>query len=324
VHAALQRCLINGHGNLIPAGVGSPCSAGWAQWATHQTLVAAVEAVIGCLDGETTRPRRRAHRPGHHRHTARRAGTGQCGAAQPSTGQSTRPHAGEGQPVGTCRHQSQRPCYRGCMTTDPAGRYWDDVYDRVGADRVSWFQTDAAVSVSMIASAGPVRSIVDVGGGASVLVDELLTARIPDITVLDLSSHALRRAQRRLGHRAAAVQWLNQDVRSWAPGRRFDLWHDRAVFHFLTDLDDRDAYRTTLRQAVNPGGHVVIGTFAAHGPTHCSGLSVARYDPAALAAEFPNLHLVDTRRVEHITPGGVTQPFTWVLLAANPDPQPGI
>jgi trans-aconitate methyltransferase len=203
------------------------------------------------------------------------------------------------------------------MTTEPDARYWDDVYDRVGVDRVSWFQADAAVSVSMIASAGPVRSVVDIGGGASVLVDELLASGIEDVTVLDLSIHALRAGEQRLGPAGGAVHWISQDVRTWVPDRRYDLWHDRAVFHFLTEPADRDGYRAALRRALNPGGHVVIGTFAADGPTHCSGLPVARYDPATLAAQFPGLRVVDTRRVEHVTPSGVTQPFTWLLLAAR-------
>jgi trans-aconitate methyltransferase len=203
------------------------------------------------------------------------------------------------------------------MTTEPDARYWNDVYDRAGVDRVSWFQTDAAVSVSMIAAAGPIRSVVDIGGGASVLVDELLARGIEDVTVLDLSAHALRAAEQRLGRAAGGVQWVSQDVRSWVPGRRYDLWHDRAVFHFLTEPADRDGYRAALRQALDPGGHVVIGTFAADGPTHCSGLPVARYDPATLAAQFPELRIVDTRRVEHVTPGGVSQPFTWLRLAAQ-------
>jgi trans-aconitate methyltransferase len=203
------------------------------------------------------------------------------------------------------------------MTTEPGARHWDDVYHRTGTDRVSWYQPDATVSASLIAAAGPVRSVVDIGGGASVLVDELLATGVPDLTVLDLSPHALDIARQRLGHRAENIHWLNQDVRHWNPTRRFDLWHDRAVFHFLTEPADRDAYRSALRQALNPDGHVVIGTFAADGPTHCSGLPVARYDPAALAEQFPDLTVVATRRVEHVTPTGGIQPFTWLLLTAG-------
>ena len=203
------------------------------------------------------------------------------------------------------------------MTTESDARHWDDVYDRVGADRVSWYQTGAAVSAGFIAAAGLVRSVVDIGGGASVLVDELLDSGVEDVTVLDLSARALDVARQRIGSRGDAVRWVNQDVRSWQPARRFDVWHDRAVFHFLTEPADRDAYRSVLREALEPHGHVVIGTFAADGPTHCSGLPVARYAPAELAAQFPGMRTVEERRVEHRTPGGVTQPFTWLLLASE-------
>lgn len=202
--------------------------------------------------------------------------------------------------------------------TEPGARYWDDVYHRVGNDRVSWYQTNAAVSASLIAAAGPVGSVVDIGGGASVLVDELLSAGVREVTVLDLSPHALEVARERLGPRAAEVRWLSQDVRTWRPDRRFDLWHDRAVFHFLTDPADRDAYRAALRDALEPNGHVVVGTFAADGPTHCSGLPVSRYGPDALAAQFSDLGVVEARRVEHVTPGGTVQPFTWLLLRRSP------
>jgi trans-aconitate methyltransferase len=201
------------------------------------------------------------------------------------------------------------------VTTESDARHWDDVYDRVGAGRVSWYQPDSAISTELIAASGLVRSVVDVGGGASVLVDELLDAGVEDVTVLDLSARALDVARQRLGSRGDAVRWVDRDVRCWRPARRFDLWHDRAVFHFLTEPADRDAYRSVLREALEPHGHVVIGTFAADGPTHCSGLPVARYGPAELAAQFPGTRVVEERRAEHVTPGGVTQPFTWLLLA---------
>ena len=138
------------------------------------------------------------------------------------------------------------------MTTESDARHWDDVYDRVGADRVSWYQTGAAVSLEFIAAAGSVRSVVDIGGGASILVDELLDSGVEDVTVLDLSARALDVARQRIGSRGDAVRWVNQDVRSWRPPRRFDVWHDRAVFHFLTEPADRDAYRSVLREALEP------------------------------------------------------------------------
>jgi SAM-dependent methyltransferase len=207
------------------------------------------------------------------------------------------------------------------VTGTATARHWDDVYRRNDPDRVSWFEAAASVSMEMIAAAGPVRSVVDVGGGASVLVEDLLAAGVADVTVLDISAEALRLAQLRLGSRlgarAEAVRWVRQDVRSWSPPRRFDLWHDRAVFHFLTDGADRDEYRSTLHRALAPGGWAVIGTFAEDGPSHCSGLPVTRYGPGALAAEFPDLSVVKARRAEHVTPAGVVQPFTWLLLSAG-------
>jgi SAM-dependent methyltransferase len=195
--------------------------------------------------------------------------------------------------------------------------HWDDVYGRVGPERVSWFQHDAAQSMSLITAAGTVRSVVDVGAGASVLVDALLDAGVADITLLDISGAGLRTTRERLGARAGGVRFVVGDVRRWVPPRRFDVWHDRAVFHFLTEPADRDAYRATLHRALAPGGHVVMATFAADGPSFCSGLPVARYDPPELAAEFPDLRPVASRRVEHVTPAGVAQPFTWLLLAAG-------
>lgn len=193
--------------------------------------------------------------------------------------------------------------------------HWDDVYKRVGSSKVSWFQPDPGLSLELILRVGAVRSVIDVGGGASVLADRLLTAGIADVTVLDISDAALRVARERLGPRGIDVSWIAHDLLAWQPPRRFDVWHDRAVFHFLTDAADRAAYRSVLRAALRPGGHVVIGTFAEDGPTHCSGLPVARYDATELGDQFPDFRTVAARREAHRTPAGVIQPFTWLLLA---------
>jgi SAM-dependent methyltransferase len=202
------------------------------------------------------------------------------------------------------------------VTTEapPPQRHWDDVYHRVGPGRVSWFQPNAPVSLELITRAGSVGSVIDVGGGASVLVDRLLAAGMTDVTVLDVAASSLRAARDRLGPRGTAVGWVVHDVLSWPPPRRFDLWHDRAVFHFLTEPLDRAAYRAVLRAALHPGGHVVIGTFALDGPTRCSGLPVCRYDAQQLAAEFPGFQVVHSHREEHRTPAGALQPFSWLLL----------
>jgi hypothetical protein len=148
-----------------------------------------------------------------------------------------------------------------------------------------------------------------------VLVDRLLDQGYRDVSVLDLVDNALAASRARLGQRSGLVSWIVADLLSWRPQRRYRVWHDRAVFHFLTEEADRQRYRSVLRQAVEPGGHAVVGTFAEDGPTRCSGLPTARYSPDALAAEFPGYRVVRQLRQEHLTPSGGVQPFTWLVLA---------
>jgi Methyltransferase domain len=153
--------------------------------------------------------------------------------------------------------------------------------------------------------------IIDVGGGASLLVDELLARDYTDLTVLDVSATALSIARQRLGD-GAPVHWLCEDIMTWQPERRYGLWHDRAVFHFLTQPDERVQYRHTLHQAIGPGGAVIMATFATDGPESCSGLPVARYDAGELERRLDGFSLVASSREEHITPEGIVQPFTWI------------
>ena len=196
--------------------------------------------------------------------------------------------------------------------------HWQQVYERKAPDAVSWYQPTAARSLTMIrrvlgdALDAP---IIDVGGGASVLVDELLGAGYRDLTVLDLAGSALATARARLGGSADAVRWIEADVRTAAlPAAHYALWHDRAVFHFLTDAADRAAYVSQVRRAVRPGGHVLVATFAEDGPTSCSGLPVARYDAAALHGQFGDgFTLVTSEREAHPTPMGTTQSFVYCL-----------
>jgi SAM-dependent methyltransferase len=130
------------------------------------------------------------------------------------------------------------------------------------------------------------------------------------VAILDLSAKALEAAKQRLGRGGEAVAWIVADVTTWNPSDTFDLWHDRAAFHFLTDPADRDAYIACLKKAVRPGGHVIIATFAPDGPERCSGLPIVRYDPEALAETLgPTFELVGSRRHDHLTPGGNTQRF---------------
>lgn len=197
----------------------------------------------------------------------------------------------------------------------PGTEHWEEVYDRDDLSTLSWHQREPAVSLELIDALGmgPGTAVVDVGGGASPLAGRLLERGFADVTVLDVAEPALEAARRRLGARASEISWIEADVRTWRPRRRFDLWHDRALFHFFVDAADRERYRETLRAALAPGGAVVLAAFAPDGPETCSGLPVARHDAAGLAAEL-GFRLVEQRREEHVTPGGRIQPFTWAAL----------
>ena len=197
-----------------------------------------------------------------------------------------------------------------------AGQHWKHTYDSKGVNEVSWYQTEPAESLRLLTAAGLHHnsSVIDIGGGASVLVDRLLDLGVGDVTVLDIAEAAIAASRGRLGQRATTVNWLVQDLLTWTSTRRYDLWHDRAVFHFLTDPAERDRYRQVLDTNLADAGHVVIGTFAEDGPQSCSGLPVARYSPEALAAQFPDLQILDVRREEHRTPWASVQPFTWLLM----------
>ncbi len=200
---------------------------------------------------------------------------------------------------------------------DARRRHWQHVWQSREAEKVSWYEPVPAVSLELIevAELSADTPLVDVGGGASTLVDHLLERGYHAITVLDIAASAFDAARRRLGERAAAVEWAVADVTRWDPPRRFGLWHDRAVFHFLVEEGERAAYRATLERALAPGGWAVIATFASDAPPKCSGLPVMRHDPEALARAFaPLLEPVAWRRHVHVTPSGVVQPFTYGLF----------
>ena len=195
--------------------------------------------------------------------------------------------------------------------------HWDRVFEERGPAGVSWYERSPRMSLEMIGltGAGPQEAVVDVGGGASPLAGALVARGFGDVTVLDLSEVALLTARARLDPAGAGVRWVHADVLDWTANRTYGLWHDRAVFHFLVDADDRERYLATTRSAVRPGGHVVVGTFAEDGPATCSGLPVARYGTQALVDAFgAEFALVGARRHEHRTPGGSVQPFTWVAM----------
>lgn len=191
--------------------------------------------------------------------------------------------------------------------------HWDHVYEDSGTDAVSWYQSEPAISLELIEllGVGPESGIIDIGGGASVLTDRLLTRGYSDLTVLDLSDVALEAARGRVGA-GAAVTWLSQDVMTWEPTRTFGLWHDRTVFHFLSG-HEVEVYRKVLCRAVPNGGAVIMGTFAPEGPERCSGLPVTRYSSNELKGMLgAGFEMVAERREVHVTPSGGVQPFTWI------------
>ncbi|HWR76171.1 MAG TPA: class I SAM-dependent methyltransferase [Thiobacillus sp.] len=193
-------------------------------------------------------------------------------------------------------------------------QHWETVYGNKTADRVSWFQQHAASSLRLIKGcAGTDAHIIDVGGGASVLVDNLLDAGYRNLTVLDLAESALAASRARLGERASMVQWIAADItRAELPAACYDVWHDRAVFHFLTDPADRARYVAQVLKSVKPGGHVIVAAFGPGGPLQCSGLDVMRYAPDALHAEFgAPFRLLGHQTETHRTPAGQEQEFVY-------------
>lgn len=192
--------------------------------------------------------------------------------------------------------------------------HWDEAY-RLGNTSRSWFQAVPAPSLAMLDAVEVTtrQSVIDVGGGASTLVDELLHRGHTDITVLDVSDEGLRTAQRRLAESASRVRWLTADLRAWVPNRTWDVWHDRALLHFFVNDIDRQRYLHALDAATEVGSIAILATFAPDGPQQCSGLPVARYSTADLSAFLgPGWQPLIERREEHHTPAGGSQPFTWV------------
>lgn len=192
--------------------------------------------------------------------------------------------------------------------------HWDGVYTRVAHDAVSWYRPHLETSLRLIRSvAGPETPIIDVGGGHSTLVDDLAELGYRHITVLDVSAVAIGRSQERLGEAAKQVTWLAGDVLSVPlPEKHYEVWHDRAVFHFLREPEQRRRYGQQMQRALRPGGHLIMATFGPQGPLKCSGLEVCRYDDAALSAELgPQFQLVESLIEMHQTPSGGQQQFQY-------------
>jgi len=206
-------------------------------------------------------------------------------------------------------------------------KHWDRVFRNREPHETSWYQPHLALSLRFIEQAGlpPTAGILDVGAGVSTLTGDLLDQGFSDVTVLDCSAAAIDRARSRLGDLARQVHWLAGDITTLSlPVSRFDLWHDRAVFHFLTESSDRDAYRAALERALRPDAHLIVATFALTGPERCSGLPVVRYDADTLQrAVGPGFQLVATNEDAHRTPSGNRQDFLYCYFRRGRGTRPG-
>lgn len=198
-----------------------------------------------------------------------------------------------------------------------SNNHWNEVYSKKSEAELSWHQDDPSVSVDLIKMAGltTTSAVIDIGGGTSRLIERMLDLGVSDLTVLDLSEAAISTARHRLGERETSVKWIVEDINRWEPTQTYDVWHDRAVFHFLVKPKDRIAYIQRLSRSVVQGGHAIIATFAPEGPEKCSGLPVARYSPASLDQTLgANFSLLTHRFYLHHTPWGNQQSFQYSLF----------
>ncbi len=202
--------------------------------------------------------------------------------------------------------------------------HWEQIYKAKLPTEVSWHQAYPSMSLKLIYATGieKAQRFIDVGGGASVLVDRLLEAGFKKLAVLDISASAIEHAKARLGAKADNIEWYEADVTEFEPPHQFELWHDRAVFHFLTDEGDRERYVRVLKETLVPGGHLIIATFAIDGPKKCSGLDVIRYDVESLYSEIGDeFELLEVHGEAHITPRNVEQKFTYFRFGRQPLPK---
>jgi hypothetical protein len=191
--------------------------------------------------------------------------------------------------------------------------YWDAAYTTKG-DNVSWYQSGPSRSLEMICAAATLHDvgIIDIGAGASRLADELLIRKFSDLTLLDVSEVALATTRSRLGEASGKITWIAADITEWKPSRKYEIWHDRAVFHFLTNSTVQDAYIEALKLATEPGATIILSTFALKGPEKCSGLPVQRYSAETLAARLgPDFAMYAKSVEQHPTPFGTTQEFIY-------------
>jgi ubiquinone/menaquinone biosynthesis C-methylase UbiE len=194
--------------------------------------------------------------------------------------------------------------------------HWEQIYSTKSSTDVSWYQRYPSLSLKLIEATGigKEQGIIDVGGGTSVLVDCLLNKGFIELAVLDISPSALEIAKTRLGTRAEKVEWIEADATEFQPPHHFDLWHDRAVFHFLVNEEDRRKYVSVVKRTLVPGGHIIIATFAIDGPNRCSGLDTVQYDMESMSAQLGDeFELLEKLDEEHLTPGNKEQKFTYFM-----------
>ncbi|MCP4634313.1 MAG: class I SAM-dependent methyltransferase [candidate division Zixibacteria bacterium] len=200
-------------------------------------------------------------------------------------------------------------------------KHWENIYIKNAPSKVGWYQEYPTVSLKIIENSGisPEQSIIDIGGGASCLVDCLIDKEYKNITVLDLSEASLKISMKRLGKRAENIQWCATDITSWDSSIKYNLWHDRAMFHFLTSEDERKQYINSLNRNLLIGGHLIIATFAPDGPPKCSGLNIVRYDADKISSAIGNnFKLLEVINDTHITPGGIEQKYLYFYFKRNP------
>jgi SAM-dependent methyltransferase len=204
---------------------------------------------------------------------------------------------------------------------NPLKHHWEAIYQTKSPSEVSWYQTYPALSLQLIQKTKITsESFIDVGGGTSVLADYLLELGLTNLTVLDLSAAALQQIKNRLGNKAQHIQWIEADVTQFQPSQSYFCWHDRAVFHFLTDAEARRRYVDNVKSAVLPKGYVIIATFAINGPKKCSGLDIVQYDAEKICSEFGNsFTLLEVHHEAHLTPAGAEQNFSYFLFKKSSD-----
>jgi cyclopropane fatty-acyl-phospholipid synthase-like methyltransferase len=195
--------------------------------------------------------------------------------------------------------------------------YWENIYETKDTSQVGWFQPQPQLSMSLIAelSLGKNSKVIDIGGGDSSLIDHLLENKYRNLTVLDISAKAMEKATQRLGEKSTGVEWIVSDIRDFEPANKYDLWHDRAAFHFLIEDEDIEKYLTITKKSIREGGFMIIGTFSDKGPNTCSGLPVKQYSLEELENLFsPSFEIITRFNTDHITPSGQPQNYSFCVF----------